>query len=122
MILLWLLVIRLTCDAEEVTSCCGQTPGSCPLYALLCHASGTESKRRIEDDAAAGIRTVGKRRETCERRFEGRLSQLLGGTRNRAAGILTMGKRTADTAKQPVHLVPIFETSPSFQQPVLERL
>uniref|UniRef100_A0A3P8YRK2 Hypocretin neuropeptide precursor n=1 Tax=Esox lucius TaxID=8010 RepID=A0A3P8YRK2_ESOLU len=114
-ILLLLLVSHLACDAEEIANCCSQKSHSCPLYALLCReGSGTGTRGRLPDDAAAGFLTVGKWKKNGERRFRSRLSQLLNGSQNPAAGILTMGKRTEDTVEQLMHIFPILETSPSF--------
>ncbi|KAL0992778.1 hypothetical protein UPYG_G00098270 [Umbra pygmaea] len=108
-LLLLLLVSDLACDAEEVASCCRLKSRPCPLYVLLCRTgNGTGGRGTLTDDAAAGILTVGKRKDTDEHRFQSRLNQLLNGSRNQAAGILTMGKRTDYTAEQLMRFFPIF--------------
>ncbi|XP_055752712.1 hypocretin neuropeptide precursor-like [Salvelinus fontinalis] len=112
-LLLLLLVSHLACDAQEVANSCRQKSHSCRLYVLLCRSgngTGTGTRGPLTDDAAAGILTLSKRKETDERRFQSRLSQLLHGSRNQAAGILTMGKRTEDTAEPLMRLFPILET------------
>ncbi|XP_055799774.1 hypocretin neuropeptide precursor-like [Salvelinus fontinalis] len=113
-LILLLLVSHLACDAQGVANFCRQKSHSCRLYVLLCRSGdGTGTRGPLTDDAAAGILTLGKRKETDERRFQSRLNQLLHGSRNQAAGILTMGKRTEDTAEPLMCLFPILETAPT---------
>lgn len=64
---------------------------------LLCRSGSKTPVGVLTGDAAAGILTLGKRKEE-EERFQSRLHQLLHGSRNKAAGILTMGKRTEEGA------------------------
>ncbi len=85
---------------------------SCKLYEILCRAgrrNDTSVARhigRFNNDAAVGILTLGKRK-VGERRVQDRLQQLLHGSRNQAAGILTMGKRLDDGAQLPLqYLMP----------------
>ncbi|XP_036795562.1 orexin [Oncorhynchus mykiss] len=113
-LILLLLVSHLACDAQGVANCCKQKSHSCRLYVLLCRSgNGMGTRGPLTDDAATGILTLGKRKETDERRFQNRLNQLLHGSRNQAAGILTMGKRTEDTAEPLMCLFPHLETAPT---------
>ncbi|KAI7803521.1 orexin precursor [Triplophysa rosa] len=75
---LLLLIALLAREAGGVATCCARG-----------------SRSRLNNDAAAGILTLGKRK-VGERRVQARLQQLLHGSRNQAAGILTMGKRFGD--------------------------
>ncbi|XP_068606566.1 hypocretin neuropeptide precursor [Brachionichthys hirsutus] len=88
-----LLLSPVACDDRTVSECCCQSPRSCRLYVLLCHSDRNASGPPLTGDAAAGILTLGKRREE-EDHLQSRLHLLLNGSRNQAAGILTMGKRT----------------------------
>ncbi|XP_051987285.1 orexin [Xyrauchen texanus] len=98
LLLLMAFVAHLARNAEGVATCCTRGSRSCSLYELLCRAerwndtSILDHIGRVNNDAAAGILTLGKRR-VGERRVQDRLQQLLHGSRNQAAGILTMGKR-----------------------------
>ncbi|XP_051570654.1 orexin [Myxocyprinus asiaticus] len=98
LLLLMVFVAHLARDAEGVATCCLRGSRSCRLYDLLCRAgrwndtSILDHIGRLNNDAAAGILTLGKRK-VGERRIQDRLQQLLHGSRNQAAGILTMGKR-----------------------------
>lgn len=96
-LVLMLLLSQLTCDAHNMSECCRQPSRSCRLYVLLCRSGTKGSEGSLTGDAAAGILTLGKRRED-EHRLQSRLHQLLQGSRNQAAGILTMGKRTEERA------------------------
>ncbi|KAF3699928.1 Orexin Hypocretin [Channa argus] len=91
------LLSQLTCDAHNMSECCRQPSSSCRLYVLLCRSGSKGNVGPVTGDAAAGILTLGKRRED-EHRLQSRLQQLLHGSRNQAAGILTMGKRTKERA------------------------
>lgn len=91
------LLSQLACDAHSLTECCRQPSRSCRLYVLLCRSGSKTSGAQVTGDAAAGILTLGKRKED-EDRLQSRLHQLLHGSRNQAAGILTMGKRTGERA------------------------
>ncbi|XP_059203546.1 orexin [Centropristis striata] len=95
-LVLMLLLSQLACDAHSMSECCRQPARSCRLYMLLCR-SGKNLGGKLTEDAAAGILTLGKRRED-EHSLQSRLHQLLQGSRNPAAGILTMGKRTEESA------------------------
>lgn len=66
---------------------------------LLCR-SGNGNGGSHTGDAAAGILTLGKRRDDGHR-LQSRLHQLLQGSMNQAAGILTMGKRTEERVGEP---------------------
>ncbi|TWW70226.1 hypothetical protein D4764_18G0010320 [Takifugu flavidus] len=100
-VLLFLLLLsQLACDAHSVSECCRQPPHSCRLYVLLCRSGGMTLGGPLTGDAAAGILTLGKRKEEGGR-FQSRLHQLLHGSRSQAAGILTMGKRTEEEAGEP---------------------
>ncbi len=94
-LVLMLLLSQLTCDAHSVSECCRQPARSCRLYVLLCRPGSKTLGGPLTGDAAAGILTLGKRKED-EDRLQSRLHQLLHGSRNQAAGILTMGKRTEE--------------------------
>ncbi|XP_038593619.1 orexin [Micropterus salmoides] len=94
-LVLMLLLSQLACDAHSVSECCREPSRSCRLYVLLCRSGSNTSGRTLTGDAAAGILTLGKRKED-EERLQSRLHQLLQGSRNQAAGILTMGKRTEE--------------------------
>ncbi|XP_010738065.3 hypocretin neuropeptide precursor [Larimichthys crocea] len=96
-LVLMLLLSQLACDAHSMSECCRQPSRSCRLYVLLCRAGGNTLGGPLTGDAAAGILTLGKRKED-EGRLQNRLHQLLHGSRNQAAGILTMGKRTEERA------------------------
>lgn len=100
-LLFMLLLSQLACDAHSVSECCRQPSRSCQLYMLLCRSGGKPPGGPLTGDAAAGILTLGKRKEE-EERFQSRLHQLLHGSRNLAAGILTMGKRTEEPAGEPL--------------------
>ncbi|XP_071327903.1 hypocretin neuropeptide precursor [Trachinotus anak] len=95
LVLVLLLLSQLTCDAHSVSECCRQPSRSCRLYVLLCRPGSKSLGGPLTGDAAAGILTLGKRKED-EHRLHSRLYQLLQGSRNQAAGILTMGKRTEE--------------------------
>jgi len=101
------LVAHVARDAEAVTSCCTSTSRSCKFYELLCRTGSRNDTSiarhfgRFNNDAAVGILTLGKRK-VGERRVEDRLQQLLHGSRNQAAGILTMGKRFEDGGHLPL--------------------
>ncbi|XP_016339649.1 orexin-like [Sinocyclocheilus anshuiensis] len=101
------LLAHLARDAEGVATCCSSASGSCKLYEILCRAgrrNDTSVARhisRFNNDAAVGILTLGKRK-VGERRVQDRLQQLLHGSRNQAAGILTMGKRFEDGGHLPL--------------------
>ncbi|XP_047428242.1 orexin isoform X2 [Mugil cephalus] len=92
---LMLLLSQLACDANSTHECCRQPSRSCRLHALLCRSGSRGLGGALTGDAAAGILTLGKRKED-EHRLQSRLHQLLHGSRNQAAGILTMGKRTEE--------------------------
>ncbi|XP_023269684.1 orexin [Seriola lalandi dorsalis] len=94
-LVLMLLLSHLTCDAHSMSECCRQPSRSCRLYVLLCRPGSKALGVPLTGDAAAGILTLGKRKED-EHRLHSRLYQLLQGSRNQAAGILTMGKRTEE--------------------------
>ncbi|XP_029946214.1 hypocretin neuropeptide precursor [Salarias fasciatus] len=99
LLLSMLLLSQLACDAQSVSECCSQPSRSCRLYVLLCRSGAAGA---LAGDASVGILTLGRRSED-ELRLQGRLHQLLHGSRNQAAGILTMGKRTGRGAgQQPV--------------------
>lgn len=101
------LLAHLSRDAEGVATCCTSTSKSCKIYEFLCRAgrrndtSVAKHFGRFNNDAAVGILTLGKRK-VGERRVEDRLQQLLHGSRNQAAGILTMGKRFEDGGHLPL--------------------
>ncbi|XP_030263301.1 hypocretin neuropeptide precursor [Sparus aurata] len=97
-LVLMLLLSQLACDAHSMSECCRQPARSCRLYVLLCRSGSRTSGGPLTGDAAAGILTLGKRRDE-EDRLQSRLHQLLHGS-NQAAGILTMGKRTEERAAQ----------------------
>ncbi|XP_067285006.1 orexin [Pseudorasbora parva] len=108
LLLFMALLAHLARDAEGVATCCTSTSSrSCKFYELLCRAgrrNDTSVARhfgRFNDDASVGILTLGKRK-VDERRIEDRLQQLLHGSRNQAAGILTMGKRFEDGGHLPL--------------------
>ncbi|CAN9505480.1 unnamed protein product [Ophioblennius macclurei] len=88
-----LLLSQLSCDAQTLSECCSQPSRSCRLAVLLCRSGGSGVGGALTGDASVGILTLGKRGED-EVRLQGRLHQLLHSSRNQAAGILTMGKRT----------------------------
>lgn len=96
-LLFTLLLSQLACDAHSVSECCRQPSRSCRLYVLLCRPGSNPPGGPLPGDAAAGILTLGKRRED-EESFQSRLHLLLHGSRNQAAGILTMGRRTEEAA------------------------
>lgn len=96
-LVLLLLLSQLACDAHSVPECCREPSRPCRLYVLLCRSGNKGPGGALTGDAAAGILTLGKRKED-EYRFQSRLQQLLQGSRNQAAGILTMGKRTRERA------------------------
>uniref|UniRef100_A0A3Q3MZK7 Hypocretin neuropeptide precursor n=2 Tax=Mastacembelus armatus TaxID=205130 RepID=A0A3Q3MZK7_9TELE len=115
-LILMMLLSQLTCDAHNVSECCGQPSRSCRLYVLLCRSGSKILGGPLTGDAAAGILTMGKRREG-EHHLQSRLHQLLQGSRNQAAGILTMGKRTEERARERYmdwvsHIGTIITTSP----------
>ncbi|CAG5898028.1 unnamed protein product [Menidia menidia] len=95
-----LLLSRLDCDAQSVSECCRQPARSCRLQVLLCRTGHQGPGGTHTGDASAGILTLGKRNED-EQRLESRLHQLLHGSRNQAAGILTMGRRSGGGAGEP---------------------
>ncbi|XP_041813613.1 orexin [Chelmon rostratus] len=97
LLVLMLLLSQLACDAHSVSECCRRPSRSCRLYVLLCRSGTGTSGGPLTGDAAAGILTLGKRKEYDDR-LQSRLHQLLHGSRNQAAGILTMGKRTEEKA------------------------
>ncbi|XP_026058498.1 orexin-like [Carassius auratus] len=103
------LFAHLARDAESAATCCSSTSRSCKLYEMLCRSgprNDTSVARHIglfNDDAAVGILTLGRRR-VGERRVQDRRQQLLHGSRNQAAGILTMGKRFEDGGHLPLLL------------------
>ncbi|XP_026206643.1 orexin isoform X2 [Anabas testudineus] len=99
-LVLILLLSQLTCGAHNMSECCRQPSRSCRLYVLLCRSGTMGNGGSLTGDAAAGILTLGKRKED-EHRLESRLHQLLQGSRNQAAGILTMGKRTEERVREP---------------------
>lgn len=99
-LLFMLLLSQLACDAHSVSECCRQPSRSCRLYVLLCRPGIAPPGGALTGDAAAGILTLGKRKEE-EERFQSRLHQLLHGSRSQAAGILTMGKRAEEVAGEP---------------------
>uniref|UniRef100_A0A671T6S2 Hypocretin neuropeptide precursor n=1 Tax=Sinocyclocheilus anshuiensis TaxID=1608454 RepID=A0A671T6S2_9TELE len=107
LLLFMALLAHLARDAEGVATCCSSASGSCKLYEILCRAgrrNDTSVARhisRFNNDAAVGILTLGKRK-VGERRVQDRLQQLLHGSRNQAAGILTMGKRFEDGGHLPL--------------------
>ncbi|KAL1277984.1 hypothetical protein QQF64_024657 [Cirrhinus molitorella] len=109
LLLFMALLAHLARDAEGVATCCSSASRSCKLYEILCRAgrrNDTSVARhigRFNNDAAVGILTLGKRK-VGERRVQDRLQQLLHGSRNQAAGILTMGKRFDDGEHQPLVL------------------
>ncbi|KAM9345651.1 hypocretin neuropeptide precursor [Symphorus nematophorus] len=96
-LVLMLLLSQLACDAHSVSECCRQPSRSCRLYVLLCRSGSKTLGGALTGDAAAGILTLGKRKEDDDR-LQSRLHQLLHVSRNQAAGILTMGRRTAERA------------------------
>ncbi|XP_070837580.1 hypocretin neuropeptide precursor [Chaetodon trifascialis] len=96
LLVLMLLLSQLACDAHSMSECCRQPSRSCRLYVLLCRSGGKTLGGPLRGDAAAGILTLGKRKE-YEDRLQSRLHQLLHGSKNQAAGILTMGKRTEES-------------------------
>lgn len=96
-LLLMLLLCHLACDAHSVSECCRQPSRSCWLYTLLCRSGSKTSGGTLTGDAAAGILTLGKRKDDGGR-LQSRLQQLLHASKNQAAGILTMGKRTEERA------------------------
>ncbi|XP_076607732.1 hypocretin neuropeptide precursor [Chaetodon auriga] len=97
LLVLMLLLSQLACDAHSMSECCRQPSRSCRLYVLLCRSGSKTMGGPLTGDAAAGILTLGKRKE-YEDRLQSRLHQLLHGSKNQAAGILTMGKRTEESA------------------------
>ncbi|KAL7379042.1 hypothetical protein ABVT39_022487 [Epinephelus coioides] len=97
-LVLMLLLSQLACDAHSVSECCRQPPRNCRLHVLLCRSGSKNLGGTLTGDAAAGILTLGKRRE--DDRLQSRLHQLLQGSRNQAAGILTMGKRTEEMGRE----------------------
>ncbi|NP_001070860.1 hypocretin neuropeptide precursor precursor [Danio rerio] len=105
------LLAHLARDAEGVASCCARAPGSCKLYEMLCRAGRRNDSSvarhlvHLNNDAAVGILTLGKRK-VGESRVHDRLQQLLHNSRNQAAGILTMGKRLEEPAKFLIPTVP----------------
>lgn len=107
LLLFMALLAHLARDAEGVATCCTSSSRSCKMYEFLCRAgrrNDTSVARhfgRFNNDAAVGILTLGKRK-VGERRVEDRLQQLLHGSRNQAAGILTMGKRFEDGGHLPL--------------------
>ncbi|XP_019950023.1 hypocretin neuropeptide precursor [Paralichthys olivaceus] len=98
-LVLMLLLSQLTCDAHSMSECCRQPSRSCRLYVLLCRSGSSTTGGSHTGDAAAGILTLGKRKED-EHRLHSRLHHLLQVSRNQAAGILTMGKRTEERAAE----------------------
>ena len=96
-LVLMLLLSQLACDAHSVSECCRQPARSCRLYVLLCRSGSHDFGGTPTGDAAAGILTLGKRKED-DHRLQSRLHQLLQVSRNQAEGILTMGKRTEERA------------------------
>ncbi|RXN12831.1 orexin-like protein [Labeo rohita] len=109
LLLFMALLAHLALDAEGVATCCSSASRSCKLYEILCRAgrrNDTSVARhigRFNNDAAVGILTLGKRK-VGERRVQERLQQLLHGSRNQAAGILTMGKRFDEGGHLPLVL------------------
>nr|BAN16453.1 prepro-orexin [Verasper moseri] len=99
-LVLMLLLSQLTCDAHSMSDCCRQPSRSCRLYVLLCRSGSKTMGGSLTGDAAAGILTLGKRKEE-DHRLHSRLHHLLQVSRNQAAGILTMGKRTEERAGEP---------------------
>ncbi|TRY59819.1 hypothetical protein DNTS_035245 [Danionella cerebrum] len=106
------LIAHLVRDVEGVATCCPSSPGrnSCTILELLCRAGlrndSTLARQfvQLNNDAAVGILTLGKRK-VSERRVQDRLQQMLHDSRNQAAGILTMGKRFED-ARESVRAPP----------------
>ncbi|XP_056262327.1 orexin [Pseudoliparis swirei] len=90
-LVLMLLLSQLACDAHGVSECCRRPARSCRLSVVLCRSH----RPNVGGDASAGILALGKRNED-ERSLQSRLDRLLLGSRNQAAGILTMGKRIAE--------------------------
>uniref|UniRef100_UPI0037E94A7D hypocretin neuropeptide precursor n=1 Tax=Semicossyphus pulcher TaxID=241346 RepID=UPI0037E94A7D len=94
-----LLLSQLACDAHSMSECCRQPSPSCRLYVLLCRSGSKTLGGTLTGDAAAGILTLGKRKEDVDR-LQSRLNQLLHVSRNPAAGILTMGKRAEERSAE----------------------
>lgn len=111
LLLFMALFAHLARDAEGVASCCARASGSCKLYDMLCRAGRRNDSSvarhllNLNNDAAVGILTLGKRK-VGETRVHDRLQQLLHNSRNQAAGILTMGKRLEEPVKFLIPTVP----------------
>ncbi|CAJ1076185.1 orexin isoform X2 [Xyrichtys novacula] len=100
LLLVWMLLLsQMACDAHSMSECCRQPSPSCRLYVLLCRTGSKTLGGPLTGDAAAGILTLGKRKEDTNR-LQSRLSHLLHVSRNPAAGILTMGKRTEERSAE----------------------
>ncbi|XP_061905983.1 orexin isoform X1 [Entelurus aequoreus] len=95
-LLLLLLSQAVLCNVHSVSSeCCKQPSRPCRLHLLLCRSGGAA---KVLADVSAGILTLGKR-TLDEPNFHSRLQQLLHESRDRAAGILTMGRRAPPGVK-----------------------
>ncbi|XP_074552042.1 hypocretin neuropeptide precursor isoform X2 [Halichoeres trimaculatus] len=100
LLLVWMLMLsQLACEAHSLSECCRHPSPSCRLYVLLCRSGSKTTGGVLTSDAAAGILTLGKRKEDPER-LQSRLAHLLHVSRNPAAGILTMGKRTEERSAE----------------------
>ncbi|XP_041633636.1 orexin [Cheilinus undulatus] len=100
LLLVWMLLLsQLCCDAHSMSECCRQPSPSCRLHVLLCRSGSKAFGGALTGDAAAGILTLGKRKEDVDR-LQNRLTHLLHVSRNPAAGILTMGKRTEERSAE----------------------
>ncbi|XP_077415920.1 hypocretin neuropeptide precursor isoform X2 [Vanacampus margaritifer] len=98
-----LLSHEAVCDAHSLSAeCCRHPSRACRLHLLLCRSGGVG---REPADASAGILTLGKRTED-DGAFNSRLQQLLHGSRNHAAGILTMGRRAQTLWGPPSDVTP----------------
>ncbi|XP_051572484.1 hypocretin neuropeptide precursor-like [Myxocyprinus asiaticus] len=82
------LLAHLARDAEGIATCCSRGSKSCRLYKLLCSVERRNDISivghigRLNNDAAAGILTLGKRK-VDERRVQDSLQQLLQGSKPR---------------------------------------
>ncbi|KAG7459693.1 hypothetical protein MATL_G00213360 [Megalops atlanticus] len=94
--LLWLalLLLRLAHGVQSMPGCCLYRACPCPPGVPPCCAGASY------EGTTLSILTLAKRK-IGERRLQSRLLQLLHGSRDQAAGILTVGRRAEASAARP---------------------